>query len=465
MALLSRFALLSAIPVLLSASASSQSLPKAPKTEVITVTPKPGFFTEPSIAVNPANPLQVVAAFQDNAHIAYSVDGGRHWQLAEGIEPPNYRVSGDVSVTFDNEGRAYICYIAFDKLGTFNYWGHNSSRNGIYVRRSLDGGATWEARDIAATEQPDQTTVPWEDKPYIVADMGRGPHAGNLYIGWTRWTLSDSQILFVRSTDHGKTWSKPVEIDSVRGLPRDDNGAIEGFAGAVAPDGTLYAVWTDGNHVVFTTSLDGGATFSRTRNIIETAPTMFTLQAVSRANGFAQIAIDPRGGAKGGRLYLTWSDYRNGDVDVFCSTSANRGETWSPAVRVNDDPSHNGADQFFQWMAIDPADGAAYVVFYDRRGDPKNRQQIVALARSTDGGRTFQNYAWMDEPFDAQGVFMGDYNGIAALNGRVYGVWTQKPENKSSRDTVIQIGVADFNKEQTAAAPPQPSQAAKTGRQ
>ncbi len=465
MALFSRFALLAPLPLLLSGSASSQSLPKAPKTEIITVTPKPGFFTEPSIAVNPANPQQVVAAFQDNAHIAYSVDGGRHWQLAAGIEPPNYRVSGDVSVTFDNEGRAYICYIAFDKLGTFNYWGHNSSRNGIYVRRSPDGGATWEAQDIAATEQPDQVTVPWEDKPYIIADMGRGSHAGNLYIGWTRWTLTDSQILFVRSMDHGKTWSKPVEIDSVRGLPRDDNGAIEGFAGAVAPDGTLYAVWTDGNHVVFTTSHDGGATFSHTRNIIDTAPTMFALQAVSRANGFAQIAIDPRGGAKGGRLYLTWSDYRNGDVDVFCSTSADHGETWSPAVRVNNDPSHNGADQFFQWMAIDPADGAVYVVFYDRRGDPKNRQQIVALARSTDDGRTFRNYAWMDQPFDAQGVFMGDYNGIAALNGRVYGVWTQKPENKSSRDTVIQIGVADFNVEKTATAAPQPAQAAKTGRQ
>ena len=464
MALLWRFSLLGAFAVLLSVSASSQSLPRAPKTEVITVTPKPGYFSEPSIAVNPAKPQQVVAAFQDNAHIAYSADGGRHWQLATGIEPPNYRVSGDVSVTFDNEGRAYICYIAFDKLGTFNYWGHNSSRNGIYVRRSLDGGASWESQDVAATEQPDKTTVPWEDKPYIIADMGRGPHAGNLYIGWTRWTLNDSQILFVRSRDHGKTWSKPVEIDNVRGLPRDDNGAIEGFAGAVGPDSTLYAAWTDGNHIVFTTSHDGGAAFSPTRNIIDTAPTMFTLQAVSRANGFAQIAIDPRGGAKGGRLYLTWSDYRNGDVDVFCSTSADHGETWSAAVRVNDDPSHDGADQFFQWMAVDPVDGAAYLVFYDRRGDPKNRQQVVVLARSMDGGRTFQNYAWMDQPFDAQGVFMGDYNGIAALNGRVYGVWTQKPENKSSRDTVIQIGVADFSAEKLSSAPSQPARSARTGR-
>jgi hypothetical protein len=181
MALLSRFAFFTTIAVLLCGSAFSQALPKAPKAEVSTVTPKPGFFTEPSIAVNPSNPQQVVAAFQDNAHIAYSIDAGRHWQLAKGIEPPNYRVSGDVSVTFDKAGRAYICYIAFDKLGTFNYWGHNSSRNGIYVRRSLDGGATWESHDIAATEQPDESTVPWEDKPYIVADTGNGPHAGNLY--------------------------------------------------------------------------------------------------------------------------------------------------------------------------------------------------------------------------------------------------------------------------------------------
>src|SRR5256714_12947594 len=255
-----RIALLSILMLAPGFPALSQTLPKAPHSQITTITPKPGFFTEPSIAINPANPQQVVAAYQDNAHIAYSVDAGRHWQLATGVESTKYRVSGDVSVPFDNEGRAYICYIAFDKLGTYNYWAHNSSRNGIYVRRSLDGGATWEPADIAATEQPDRLNVPWEDKPYIVADTSRGRHAGNLYIGWTRWTLIDSQLLFVRSTDHGRTWSKPIEIDTVRGLPRDDNGAIEGFDAAVAPDGTLYAVWTDGSHVGFTTSHDGGAT-------------------------------------------------------------------------------------------------------------------------------------------------------------------------------------------------------------
>src|SRR5437762_1811012 len=168
----------------IAGNTSAQLPPKAPNSSVITLTPQPGYFTEPGIAINPNNPQQVVAVYQDNAHAAYSFDAGRTWQMATGVEPPNYRVSGDVSTTYDNQGHAFICYIAFDKLGTFNYWGHNSSRNGIYVRRSLDGGASWESQDVAATEQPDKTTVPWEDKPYIIADMGRGPHAGNLYIGW-----------------------------------------------------------------------------------------------------------------------------------------------------------------------------------------------------------------------------------------------------------------------------------------
>src|SRR2546429_6958132 len=110
MALLSRFALLSAIPVLLSGNASSQSLPKAPKTEVITVTPKPGFFTEPSIGVNPANPLQVVAAFQDNAHIAYSVDGIGDMSV---VLKSGDNLQRDRKSTRLNSSHGYISYAVF----------------------------------------------------------------------------------------------------------------------------------------------------------------------------------------------------------------------------------------------------------------------------------------------------------------------------------------------------------------
>jgi hypothetical protein len=436
----------------LSALAHGQELPKAPGAEVFSLTPSPGFFTEPAVAVNPRNPQQVVTVFQDNAHAAYSEDAGRSWQLATGVEPPNYKVSGDVSVAFDQQGHNFICYMAFDKLGSFNYWAHGASRSGLFVRRSLDGGKTWDANHVPIIEHPTEPGIPFEDKPYIVADNTTSRYAGNLYVGWTRWTLLDSEIMLSRSTDDGATWSKPAEIDLHPGLPRDDNGAAEGFAGAVAPDGTLYAVWSQDNDIFLTSSRDGGQTFSRARAIIHTAPIMFAIQTLDRANGFPQIAIDPRSE----RLYVAWSDYRNGDLDVFCATSTNKGRTWSAPVRVNNDAVHNGADQFFQWLAVDPVDGSANVLFYDRRGDPQGRKQIVVIARSTDGGRSFANYAWTTEPFEVGGVFFGDYTGLAAFDGRVYGAWTEKPpavpegEGKSeanppkARGTVVKVGVANF---------------------
>jgi hypothetical protein len=434
----------------------SQALPGAPGGEVFFLTPTPGYFTEPAVAIDPNNSQQVVAVFQDNAHASYSQDAGHTWHAAAGVEPPNYRVSGDVSTAYDNHGHAFICYMAFDKLGTFNYWAHNASRNGLFVRRSLDGGKTWDTSHVPIIEHATEPGMPWEDKPYIVSDTSKSPHAGNLYVGWTRWTLTDSEILLSRSTDDGQTWSKPIEIDGHPGLPRDDNGAAEGFDGTVGPDGTLYAVWSEDNDILLTSSSDGGKSFSAARPIIHTAPIMFAIETLERANGFPQIAIDPQSQ----RLYVTWSDYRNGDLDIFCSTSADGGKTWSAPVRVNTDSVHNGADQFFQWLAVDPTDGAANVVFYDRRGDPKNRTQTVTLARSTDGGRSFQNYAWTTEAFEAGEVFFGDYTGIAASGGRVYGVWTEKPigvpetgshaasksdeEKPKSRGTVVKVGIADF---------------------
>jgi hypothetical protein len=420
------------------------ALPKPPGATITNLTLTPGPFTEPGVSVNPLNPKQVVVVFQVRAHAAYSDDAGRTWALATGVAPKEYRISGDVSTAFDNKGHAFISCIAFDKLGTFNYWGHGATRNGIFVRRSLDGGKTWEPELRTVIAQPTAPGIPFEDKPYIVADTSKSKYAGNLYEGWTRWTLTDSRMLFSRSTDDGVTWSKPIEISQVRGLPRDDNGAVEGFDGAVGPNGTLYAVWALNDHIVFTESTDGGKTFTPTRNIAHTAPTMFAVEGMDRANGFPEIAVDPRGGAKGGPIYVTWSDYRNGEVDIFCIVSKDHGRTWSAPIKVNNDPVHDGAEHFFQWLAVDPVSGAVNVVFYDRREDPKNRTQIVVLARSENGGKTFANYAWTSQPFNPEGIFMGDYLGLAAWGNRVYGAWPARltPGGK----TVLQVGVADFNK-------------------
>jgi hypothetical protein len=446
----------------LAPCAAAQTLPSAPASRLVDLTPHPGFFNEPSIAVNPNNPRQIVAAYQVGATAAFSSDAGEHWTLASATAPKNYADSGDVSVTFDTQGHAFLCYIAFDKLGTENYWAHNATRNGIFVRRSKDGGKTWNSEASTVISHPTEPGIPFEDKPYIVADTNpKSPYAGNLYVGWTQFTLAKSTILFSRSTDDGHTWSAPFEISSHEGLPRDDNGAVEGFSGAVAPDGTLYVVWADGDNIAFSYSRDGGETFASSKEVLDVAPLYFKVSSVDRANGFPQISLDP----KTNRLFATWSDYRNGDVDIFVSTSDHRGASWSRAVRVNSDPIHNGSDQFFQWLSVDPETGAAYVVFYDRRGDPENKNTTVVLARSTDGGLTFKNYAWTRKSFESRDDFIGDYTGLASFNGRVYGIWAEElrsassanvrtrnrksqapPEEIDNHRTIVRVGVADFGK-------------------
>ncbi len=248
-----------------------------------------------------------------------------------------------------------------------------------------------------------------------------------------------------------------MQISTHPGLPRDDNGSLGGFVQTIAPDGAIYAIWDDGNSIVLTESNDGGKTFSHPRAVIETGPPYFgEVPGISRVEGFPQIAVDPTTANKGGNIYICWSDYRNGDVDIFIASSSDHGRKWSAPVRVNDDPVHNGIDQFYQWMAVDPVTGAVYVSFYDRRGDPANRKMRMTLARSTDRGRTFTNYYWTDRPFEAQGAFLGDYTWLAAHNNRVYGIWTeataaagqQTPATRGQRPgatTIIRVGAADFS--------------------
>jgi len=428
---------------------------------------------ETSVAIDPRDPRHVVVAYQQSYPVdaqfsslgvrrldvraAWSANGGETWTIAAGTAPPNYLVSGDPSVVIDRHGHAFLAYIAFDKTGQTWYWAKGASRNGMFVRRSLDGGRTWDAASTALIEYPTATDPPFQDKGYIAADNhATSPHAGNLYIGWTRYTLEKSEMLFSRSTDDGKTWSPPIVISTDPGVPRGStSGSVVGYHATVARDGTIYATWPDGLGIVLAISRDGGRTFEPSRRVIATTlwALFGTVADFPGANGLPTIAVDSR--TSPGKLFLAWGDYRHGDVDILLSSSEDGGRTWTPPVRVNSDPKHNGKEQVLSWMAVDPSDGAVNVLFYDRRGDSLNAVPTVALARSIDGGRTFANYAWSAVPSDARLAQYGDYIGIAAMDGRVYGAWPENaapkpvPNNAPAerfpvRPAVIRIGIADF---------------------
>lgn len=439
---------------------AQESLPPVPHRHITTVSPQEIHANEPSIAVNPNNPNQVVGAFQP-AGIAYSTDGAQTFALAELPPIEGWRGGGDVSVAFDNKGNVYLSTLHFEKLGSASYWGHGAGRNGIYVRRSHDGGKTWDKDAVPIKAfQKEEPNMPMEDMPRVFADsQPKSPYAGNVYVGWIEWQIDRSVILFSRSLDGAKTFESPQIISTHAGLPRDDNGGLVGFVGVIGSDGTIYASWNDGSTIAFTKSRDGGKTFTPSRSVIDVAPPYFGgaggIPGVSRAMGFPQIGVGKRQGKRAEPLYLSWSDFRNGDVDVFCVSSTDGGRTWSKPVRVNSDPIHDGIDQFFQWMAVDPESGDVYVQFYDRREDPANRKTGFTLARSTDEGKSFTNYAWEENPFESPlPAFLGDYTWLAAYGRKVYGIWTEvvpsaQTEPTNGRpprpSTVVRVGFADFS--------------------
>ena len=386
---------------------------------------------EVSIAINPNNPDNIIAAsFQTGrppkpragSYHYVTFDGGKTWKTVS-TPNPNDLTQGDDVLAFSNDGVAYHVHLSFAGIRMAR---PVRAENGMIVNVSKDGGNTWSDGTPAINHL--NSVEPFEDKPGLVVDNAPGSRSkGNVYLAWTRFDVygssnpeHHSQIYFTRSTDRGQTFSAPFRISDAGGDCLDSDNTVEGAVPAVGPNGEVYVVWAGPLGLVLDKSLDGGLTFGKDKVIGEIPGGWdFEIEGLGRANGMPVTAVDLSNGPNKGSLYVNWIDSRNGDPDVFVTSSRDGGETWSAPVRVNDDPIKNGKVQFFTWMAVDPGDGSINVIFYDRR-DSTGTQTALTLARSIDGGRSFVNHKIDLPPFNANSrVFFGDYSSISAYQGRV----------------------------------------------
>ena len=390
---------------------------------------------EVSIAINPKNPDNMIAASFQTGHPPapragsyhyVTFDGGKTWKTVPTPDPRNL-VQGDDVVYFSHDGIAYHAHLSFDGIRLAR---PVRAENGMIVNVSKDGGNTWSEGTPAINHI--NTVIPFEDKPGLVVDNAPASRSkGNVYLAWTRFDVYGStnpehrsQIYFTRSSDQGQTFSMPFRISDTGGDCVDSDNTVEGAVPAVGPNGEVYVVWAGPLGLVFDKSLDGGLTFGKDKVIGEIPGGWdFSVEGLDRANGMPVTGVDLSDGPNKGTLYVNWIDARNGDLDVFVVSSRDGGNTWSAPVRVNDDAVKNGKVQFFTWMAIDPADGSVNIVFYDRR-DTTGTQTGLILARSVDGGRTFVNHKVDLPPFAVNGnIFFGDYSSISAFGGRVVPVF------------------------------------------
>jgi hypothetical protein len=375
---------------------------------------------ETCIALNPANPDNI-AIGANNTYFFSTFDGGNTW--TEGKMFSSMGVWGDPSLTFDSNGNLFFAHLSGEPPLS-GRWGDR-----IIIQKSTDGGLTWNDGTFTGLNRPK-----FEDKDWISVDLTNSIYKNNLYVAWTEFDslfVADinykSRILFSRSTDEGETWSEALKISDVEGDCQDDDNTTEGAVPAVGPDGEIYIAWAGPEGIVLDRSFDGGVTFGDNIFVTDQVGGWGWDYEVGGfyGNGLPQTICDISNSPYRGNIFVLWADQRRGitNPDILLKKSTDKGITWSETKIVNNDNS--GRAQFFPWMCIDPTTGIIYIVFYDRRNTISTMTEVY-LARSTDGGDTFNNYLISESAFECTPqVFIGDYINVIAYNGKIYPVWTR----------------------------------------
>ncbi len=388
-----------------------------------------GYVCEPSIAISPENPANMVAGNVMNG-VHYSTDGGHTWVSGELHSPLG--VFGDPCIIADAGGAFYYLHLADpdDDRNSKNFL------NQIVLQKSTDGGKSWTSGTGIGYSHSTQQDKHW---------AAISPADGSLCVTWTEFDKygsknpdDKSRILFSRSADGGDTFSVPVVVSDLEGDCLDDDYTTEGAVPAIDTRGNIYVSWAFDGKIYFDKSTDNGKTWGTDRVIARQAGGWAQdIPGIYRCNGMPVTCVDNSPGKYRGRIYVNWTDQRNGsdNTDVFLIYSADGGENWSLPKKVNTDDT--STHQFFSWMDVDPVTGYIYILYYDR-SRYKDTRTDVCLAVSKDGGDTFRTQIISRSPFvPMKEVFFGDYTNIDAFDGNVRPIWTRLDNYKLSVWTAL----------------------------
>jgi hypothetical protein len=319
---------------------------------------------EPHLAIDPANPNHLVAAWQQDR---LSDGGARFFHDKE-------------TLTIDSTDARFV-YAVWDRLDT-------SDTGVTLLARSTDGGLSWlpavPIHDPGAGRQTiGNVVVTTPDGVVHVFFTELGPSASDP-------ATTEGRLAVIRSTDKGVTWSAPTRIAQLLAVgtrvPSQTSltvraGEILGSFAANPGDGTLYAVWqnsrfTGGTHdaIVLARSTDGGNTWS--------APVRVSADAAVPAFT-PTLAVLPSG-----LIGVLYYDFRQAGTPSYRPTDlwlavSRDGAAWREVRLAGnfdllDAPNANGlfvGD--YQGLG---GDGSTFVALYARTnsGDTSNRTDVSA---------------------------------------------------------------------------------------
>ncbi len=419
---------------------------------------------EPHGAVNPRNPLNMVATWQQDRWsdggaralpVAWTRNGGRTWSMPGLTDGPrvtlcsggtrgngsDYERASDPWVSYAPNGDLYHSSVAFNR---------SNDRNAILISKSVDGGKTWA--DPVAVREDERA---FNDKESVTADPFTDPQGqeSKAYAVWSR----DGNAWFARTTN-GTSWD-PAKLIFREGFSVAHQIAVHKSGQLV----DIFSLFRPRNraYIAVIRSTDGGADrgdswsdatiVSRIRFRPPRDPDGNA--RIRAGEGIPDIAADPRTGD----LYAVWQDLlldASGKryAGIAFSISRDAGRTWSKPVRINQpaDAVRGPNDQAIIPTVEVGSDGTVAVSYYDFRqntdagGVSTDHWLVRCPARSVN---CMDRANWTEThvagPFNIEiaprsmGLFLGDYMGLAATGRRFALFFVQSSVLVSNRTNVF----------------------------
>ena len=408
--------------------------------------------SEPTIAVNPANPLQIAAsAFTPDpsqgprAPIYISTDGGNTWTL-NSIVPSTVAdgsATADITVAFGSaSNNLYAGIIRFPFPG-------DKTRLNILRTNDFQSSTTMKVlvdRQGAGVDQP-----------YVQATTVKdGPRAGKdrVYVGDNDFNATDGRTATIDlSLDGGAVSSQfqKIRIES-RPTSGQDGPPVRP---AIHPDGTVYAIfhsWKsfDGRtgegtaDIVVVRDDQGGSGTHPFTDLVDPIDNKAGMRVVrgakfnfngekgqQRLGGDVALAVDP---TNSDLIYIAYNDDQpNGVYALHILRSTDRGRTWSPELRRLDDALNPA-------LAINTA-GTVGLLYQQLVGTGAS-QQWVTKFESTANGNAWTavtlSQAPANRPVKDFDPYLGDYEHLMAVGKDFYGVFSA---NNTPKQTNFPSGV------------------------
>jgi hypothetical protein len=396
--------------------------------------------------------------------------------------------AGDPVIAWDGHGRVFMgSESSGDPEGspkTFgDVWVARFDNPGGVNGNTLDDGKRFLGSQVVGkgSSAPNLLGV-FHDKTAIEADRTGGRCDGNVYFAWARFTGGRiSNIYFVRSEDHGETWSHPMNLTPRSGNLQDPDISVTG-------NGNVYVTYDVGastngqpDGVEIVKSTDCGKTFGPSTLVTTYEP--YNAQDRTDSGGFARDCGDFADHCQSGYtffrrgtstrstadpydaahewVYIVYDASKPGtEVDTgttYGSLASGRGSQ-SAAYFVRYDGATGTATaprlidaqpvghQAFPDISADG--GVLHTLWWDSRADPcysparpigncANRTTVPSLdvwgAVSFDNGSSWTGRRRINtvtsnpnyEQFDGRSVpFAGDYLWVTSLGGYAFGTWT-----------------------------------------